>query len=182
MGGRTYIKEEELTRAVLLEWAKRQGAVKEVFLISITVQSMGGTKTEVTLEDSDNSVRSLKLAIQDSQGIASFTQQLFLVSKKSSDKAEASIEVKQEPMPDNALLLVDCCVALSIDAEDENCWDSSSPLITVSIAFLFSFDFESHWNCFAFRTRSLSLAEKAILWPPRLTRMKVLTIAFGQMG
>jgi len=33
MGGRTYIKEEELTRAVLLEWAKRQGAVKEVFLI-----------------------------------------------------------------------------------------------------------------------------------------------------
>jgi hypothetical protein len=30
MGGRKYIKEEELTRAVLLEWAKRQGAVKEV--------------------------------------------------------------------------------------------------------------------------------------------------------
>jgi hypothetical protein len=75
MGGRKYIKEEELTRAVLLEWAKRQGAVKEVKLISITVQSMGGTETEVTLEDSDTSVRSLKLAIQDSQGVASFTQQ-----------------------------------------------------------------------------------------------------------
>jgi hypothetical protein len=37
MGGRTYIKEEELTRTVLLEWAKRQGAVKVVNLISITV-------------------------------------------------------------------------------------------------------------------------------------------------
>ena len=58
MGGRTYIKEEELTRAVLLEWAKRQGAVKEVILISITVQSMGGTETEVTLEDSAHQDRS----------------------------------------------------------------------------------------------------------------------------
>ena len=124
---------------MLLEWAKRQGAVKEVLLISITVQSMGGTETEVTLEDSDNSVRSLKLAIQDSQGIASFTQQLFLVSKKSSDKAEASIEVKQEPMPDNALLLVDCCVALCIDAEVLASWDSSSPLISVSIALIVVF-------------------------------------------
>ena len=180
MGGRKYIKEEELTRAVLLEWAKRQGAVKEVNLISIKVQSMGGTETEVKLEDSDNSVRSLKRNIQDSQGIASFSQQLFLVSK-GSDKAEEIVEVKQEPMADNALLLVDCCVALCIDAEVLASWDSSSPLITVSIAFLFSFDFESHWNCFAFRTRSLSLAEKAILWPPRLTRMKVLTIAFGQI-
>jgi hypothetical protein len=34
MGGRKYVKEEELTRAVLLEWAKRQGAIKEVNLIS----------------------------------------------------------------------------------------------------------------------------------------------------
>jgi hypothetical protein len=128
--------EEELTRTVLLEWAKRQGAVKEVNLISIKVQSMGGTETEVKLEDSDNSVRSLKQNIQDSQGIASFSQQLFLVSK-SGDKAEASDEAKQEPMADNALLLVDCCVALCINAVEETCWDSSSPLISVSIVFLF---------------------------------------------
>ena len=52
MGGRTYVKEEELTRAVLLEWAKRQGAVKEVNLISIiTVQTMGGTELGVKLDD-----------------------------------------------------------------------------------------------------------------------------------
>jgi hypothetical protein len=49
MGGRTHVstvyKEEELTRTVLLEWAKKQkqGDVKEVNLISITVQTMGGT-------------------------------------------------------------------------------------------------------------------------------------------
>ena len=64
MGGRTYIKEEELTRTVLLEWAKRQGAVKEVNLISITVQTMGGTELEVKLDDTANSVSCLKQSIQ----------------------------------------------------------------------------------------------------------------------
>jgi hypothetical protein len=146
MGGRKYVKEEELTRAVLLEWAKRQGAVKEVNLISITVQSMGGTEMEVKMDDTDNTVGSLKRNIQDKQGISAFSQQLFLVSKKSGDKAEMAVEAKQEPMGDDELLSVDCCVALCIDAEEENCWDSSSPLISVSIAFHFV---ESHWNCFA---------------------------------
>ena len=60
LGGRTYVKEEELTRTVLLEWAKRQGAVKEVNLISITVQTMGGTELEVKLDDTANSVSCLK--------------------------------------------------------------------------------------------------------------------------
>jgi hypothetical protein len=69
---------------------------------------MGGTETEVKLEDSDNSVRSLKQNIQDSQGIASFSRQLFLVVK-GGDKAEANVEAKQEPMADDQLLLGDCC-------------------------------------------------------------------------
>ena len=138
MGGRKYIKEEELTRAVLLEWAKRQGAVKQVNLISITVQSMGGTETEVTLEDTDNTVMSLKRNIQDSQGISTFSQHLFLVSK-SGVSTEVSVEAKQEPMGDDQLLSDDSCVALCVDAEEENCWDSSSPLITVSTAFCLSF-------------------------------------------
>ena len=107
MGGRKYIKEEELTRAVLLEWAKRQGAVKEVNLISITVQTMGGTEMEVKLDDRANSVSCLKQNILDGHGISTFSQQLFLVSK-SSDKAEANVEAKQEPMRDGEFLLVDC--------------------------------------------------------------------------
>jgi hypothetical protein len=74
MGGRTYVKEEELTRAVLLEWAKRQGAVKEVVnLISITMQTRGGTELAVKLEEGKNTAGCLKLAIQDEQGISSFT-------------------------------------------------------------------------------------------------------------
>jgi hypothetical protein len=132
MGGRTYVKEEELTRDVLLEWAKRQGAVKEVNLISITVQTMGGTEMEVKLDDTANSVSCLKQSIQNGYGIAAFSQQLFLVSK-SGDKAEANVEGKQEPMRDTELLAVDCCVALCIGAVEENSWDCSSPLITVSL-------------------------------------------------
>ena len=141
LGGRTYVKEEELTRDVLLEWAKRQGAVKEVNLISITVQTMGGTELEVKLDDTANSVSCLKQSIQDGHGIPAFSQQLFLVSKSGDkDKAEANVEAKQEPMGDTELLEVDCCVALCIDAVEENSWDCSSPLITVSITlFVFSF-------------------------------------------
>ena len=81
LGGRKYVKAKDLTREVLLEYAKRQGAVTEVDLLSITIQSMGGTELEVKLEESQNTVEWLKLAIQDEQGISVFTQQLFLVTK-----------------------------------------------------------------------------------------------------
>jgi hypothetical protein len=60
------------------------------------------------------------------------------VSKKSDDKSEENVEAKQEPMRDTELFLVDCCVALCIDAVDENYWDCSSPLITVSKIFKLS--------------------------------------------
>ena len=137
MGGRKYVKEEELTREVLLEWAKRQGAVTEVNLISISVQTMGGTELEMTLDESQNTVKWLKLAIQDEQGISAFTQQLFLVSK-SGDNNNASVESKQEPLKDDALVTDACTVALCIDfTAAENEWDSSSPLISVRIAFCF---------------------------------------------
>lgn len=33
-------------------------------------------------------------------------------------------------MSDTHLLMVDCCVALCIDAVEENSWDCSSPLIS----------------------------------------------------
>jgi hypothetical protein len=166
MGGRKYIKEEELTRAVLLEWAKRLGAVKQVNLISITVQSMGGTETEVTLDYSANTVRSLKRNIQDSQGISTFTQHLFLVSK-SGDNAEASVDAKQEPLKDDALLSDDSCVALCIDAVEENCWDSSSPLITVSTAFVVCRFVNLIGSGLVFRTSCLSSAARATALQPR---------------
>jgi hypothetical protein len=140
VGGRKYVNEEELTREVLLEWAKRQGAVKEVNLISVTVQTMGGTELEVTLDDSDNTVSRLKRCIQDAQGVACFTQQLFLASK-GGDTTEVKDEAMQEPLGDNELISVDCCVALYIDAEEENSWDLACGLITVSIAVVVLLDY-----------------------------------------
>jgi hypothetical protein len=123
---------------------------------------MGGTELEVTLDDSANSGSCLKQRIQNGHGISTFSQQLFPVSK-SSDKAEANVEAKQEPM----LLVVDC-VALCIGAVEveKNCWDCSSPLISVSLALCFHF-VESDWNCFDFRTRYSLSAGKATPSLPR---------------
>ena len=50
LGGRKYVKEKDLTREILLEYAKRQGAVTEVDLISVTVQTMGGTELRCSWE------------------------------------------------------------------------------------------------------------------------------------
>ena len=145
LGGRKYVKAKDLTREVLLEYAKRQGAVTVVDLLSVTVQTMGGTELEVKLEESQNTVERLKLAIQDEQGISTFTQQLFLVSKKSGDKdnaagASGGAGAKQEPLKDDALVSDSSIVALCVDFSAAlNEWDSSSPLISVSIAFCSSF-------------------------------------------
>ena len=56
LGGRLYAKESDLTREILLEYAKRQGAVTVVDLLSVTVQNMGGTEVKVKLEESRNTV------------------------------------------------------------------------------------------------------------------------------
>jgi hypothetical protein len=139
LSGQKYVKTKDLTREILLEYAKRQGAVTEVDLLSVTVQTMGGTELEVKLEESQNTVKWLKLVIQDEQGICTFTQQLFLVSKKSGENNAAAASggagAKQEPLKDDALVSDSSIVALCIDFSAAlNEWDSSSPLITVSIA------------------------------------------------
>jgi hypothetical protein len=142
LGGRKYAKESDLTREILLEYAKRQGAVTVVDLLSVTVQSMGGTEVKVQLDQSRNTVKWLKLAIQDEQGISRFTQQLFLVSKGDNNNAGASggAGSKQKPLKDDDLVSDSSIVALCVDFSAAlNEWGSSSPLISMSIAFCFSF-------------------------------------------
>ena len=142
------MKERDLTREILLEYAKRQGAVTVVDLLSVTVQSMGGTEVKVKLEESQNTVKWLKLAIQDEQGISVFTQQLFLVSKGGDNNASGAsggAGAKQEPLKDDDLVSDSSIVALCVDFSAAlNEWDSSSPLISVSIAFCFFIFVESH--------------------------------------
>jgi hypothetical protein len=143
LGGRKYVKAEDLTREILLEYAKRQGAVIEVDLLSVTIQNMGGTELEVKLEEGKNTVKWLKIAIQDAQGISRFTQQLFLVAKGGDNNnagASGAAGAKQEPLKDDALVSDSSIVALCVDFSAAlNEWDSSSPLISVSISFCFSF-------------------------------------------
>jgi hypothetical protein len=38
LGGRKYVKEKDLTREILLEYAKRQGAVTIVDLLSVAIR------------------------------------------------------------------------------------------------------------------------------------------------
>jgi hypothetical protein len=128
MGGRAYADEQGLTRAILLEWAKRQGAVTEVNFVSVTVQSMGGKQVEVNLDDSDSTVKTLKRSIHDKQGVPPFKQQLFLLPK-SVDNAEVNAAAIQKPMSEDELILVDCCVALCIDDDALAVWDCSNPSI-----------------------------------------------------
>ena len=149
LGGRKYAKEQDLTRDILLEYAKRQGAVTEVDLLSVTVQTMEGTELEVKLDESQNTVKWLKLAIQDEQGISTFTQQLFLMSKSgdNADGGSGGAGAQQDPLKDDDLVEESYVVALCIDFSAAlNEWDSSSPLISVSIAFCFCFSFESDWQ------------------------------------
>ena len=62
---------------------------------------------EVKLEG-NNSVKCLKLAIQDEQDISAFTQKVLLVSKSGDDNAAgASGGAKQEPLKDDELLVSD---------------------------------------------------------------------------
>ena len=52
MGGVKLCREEELTRAVLLEFLKSQGAIEEVKgLVEVTVQTMAGARFGVMSEE-----------------------------------------------------------------------------------------------------------------------------------
>jgi hypothetical protein len=69
---------------------------------------------------------------------------------------------KQEPLKDGGLVSDSSIVALCVDfLAALNEWDSSSPLISVSIAFVFHFVESLSLTLVDFRTRSLSSAEKA---------------------
>jgi hypothetical protein len=77
------------------------------------------------------------------QGISTFTQQLFLVSKGGDNNdagasGGAEVEVAQEPLKDGDLVSDSSIVALCVDFSAAlNEWDSSSPLILVSICLCF---------------------------------------------
>jgi hypothetical protein len=161
MGGRTYVKEEELTRDVLLEFAKCKGAVTEVHLISVSVHMMGGSEIVVALDDTKNKVTCLKCCLQNQLGIPMFMQQLFVVSKSGGNSAVVCEELAKAPLGDDELIEGPCSVFLCVTGSQDNEWDPSSPLLSVGgyclSAYVFSLDL-THWNNYC-RRRSVSLLE-----------------------
>ena len=92
MGGAKLCREEELTRAVLLEFLKSQGEIKETkSLVEVTVQTMAGASFGVVLEKgggSNSSVRALKAEIEEAEGALHHRQELFMLVEGAEDGSE----------------------------------------------------------------------------------------------
>ena len=109
LGGSKYVKQSELSREVLLSYAIQKGDVVPVTLFTVTVQNFGGSIFDVKMEDTQNSVKQLKLLIQEEQGTPRFSQALFLLPK--SGKTE---EASEFPMTDEYLIEGSCSVVISV--------------------------------------------------------------------
>ena len=89
LGGSKYVKQSELSREVLLSYAIQKGGVVPVTLFTVTVEPLAGDIFDVKMEEKQNSVKQLRLLIQEEQGTPRFSQTLFLLPK--SGKTEEAI-------------------------------------------------------------------------------------------
>ena len=126
MGGVKLCREEELTRAVLLEFLKSQAASKEVKgLVEVTVQTMAGASFGVMLEEgggSNSNVGAVKVEIEEAEGASRHRQELFMLVEGAEDGSE-------EPLSDDFEIESACTVALCVKPEEEWEWDAASDLI-----------------------------------------------------
>ena len=123
--------------------------ITEVELIKVSVQGLDGLTFDVLVDTEQRQVRFLKDAIQQEQGITSFSQQLFLLAK--SGKVEEAGE--QRPLDNGDDVAGDCSMLLCIQTQQgllsllfissvalisflflEFKWDVSSPLFAASTA------------------------------------------------
>jgi len=110
LGGSKYVKQSELSREVLLSYAIQKGDVVPVTLFTVTVEPLAGDIFDVKMEEKQNSVRQLRLLIQQEQGTPRFLQTLFLLPK--SGKTE---EASEFPMADEQLIAESCRIVLCIN-------------------------------------------------------------------
>ena len=111
LGGSKYVKQSELSREVLLSYVIQKGDVVPVTLFTVTVEPLAGDIFDVQMEEKQNSVKQLRLLIQQEQGTPRFSQALFLLPK--SGKTE---EASEFPMTDEQLLEGKCSVVLCVQA------------------------------------------------------------------
>ncbi len=124
MGGNKYCKEGELTRSLMLSYLKAKGEIKQVTLFRVNIETMGGTSFSVPLAEDRNRVKDLRNAIEDQEGTAGWSQQLFLLGKRVEGDNE-----NQMPLDDAEVIEGECSVALCVDTTTLR-WDNSSPLMS----------------------------------------------------
>ena len=116
MRGVKLCREEELTRAVLLEFLKSQGTIEEVKgLVEVTVQTMAGTSFGLMLEEgggSNSNVRALKAEIEEVEGASRDRQELCMLVEGAEDGSE-------EPLSDGFEIDAAYTVALCVKPEEE---------------------------------------------------------------
>ena len=103
LGGSKYVKQSELSREVLLSYAIQKGDVVPVTLFTVTVEPLAGDIFDVKMEEKQNSVKQLRLLIQQEQGTPLLSQALFLLPK--SGKTE---EASEFPMTDEQVMEGPC--------------------------------------------------------------------------
>ena len=126
MGDIKFYREEELTRAVMLDFLKFQGEIEEVKgLVEVTVQTMVGASVVVMLEERDginSNVRALKSEIEEVEGTSRYRQELFML-------VEGVEDGSGEPLSDGFKIESACTVALCVKPEAEWEWDAASELM-----------------------------------------------------
>ena len=91
--------------------AIQKGDVVPVTLFTVAVQDFSGSTFDVKMEEKQNSVKQLKLLIQEEQGTPLLSQAPFLLPK--SGKPE---EASEFPMTDEYLIEGACSVVISVQA------------------------------------------------------------------
>ena len=131
LGGSKYVKQSELSREVLLSYAIQKGDVVPVTLFTVTVEPLAGDIFDVKMEEKQNSVKQLRLLIQQEQGTPLFSQASFLLPK--SGKTE---EASEFPMTDGQSIEGSCSVVLCIDTQHG---ESLHCCVIYLILFVFAF-------------------------------------------
>ena len=140
LGGSKYVKQSELSREVLLSYAIQKGDVVPVTLFTVTVQNFGGSIFDVRMEEKQNSVKQLKLLIQEEQGTPLSSQALFLLPK--SGKTE---EASEFPMTDEYLIEGSCSVVISVQAP-AIAWAKSGTGISITDDLVIKNSFLPKWR------------------------------------
>jgi hypothetical protein len=101
MRGRKYVKQSELTNALLMQYAAAKGDIMPVELFQVNVQKFDGREFTVTMEarpnqeksqsTKSNTVNELKGRIEETDGTSRWQQQLFLANAASINRSRRAI-------------------------------------------------------------------------------------------